>query len=242
MRRSLKKYLQTESVADMHQFRVQVKKLRAFITLAESTEKHANLKRTFKPVKKLFSKAGEIRTADLNIEISRSHSPKPQLIAQQIKQRDEAIAAFKPFAQKQLNKLKSVKRRLHKQIKPISKLHINMFYSENLRQLNERFSQMQFDESLHTSRKQLKVLLYDHQLTASVLNTPLNTKYIDQVQEVIGDWHDNEDAKALFKKEQLPLTAINQKALNLQALIKSVVADLYNKATTVNDVALPQVS
>lgn len=242
MRRSLEAYLQSGEMEDLHCFRVQVKKIRAFMILAESGEKNLDLRQQLKPVKKLFKKAGEIRAVDLHLVMARKQLIKAGLLDEQLKQRDKALAKFRPLASRRLQRLSHIKKRIYKEIRPIGNVHISLFYANNLKKIDKSLGRICFDDRLHNCRKQLKVLLYNQRLVGPVLNIGFNEDYIDRLQIAIGDWHDNQVAKQLFKNDRLALNTINRKDAHLKSRVKQTAKDMYNKATTVNNLSLPQLS
>jgi len=66
----LNSFLETGDQEELHRFRVQVKKIRAMLSLIEDASgEHAFLK-NFKPVKKVFKYAGNIRRCAYNASIS----------------------------------------------------------------------------------------------------------------------------------------------------------------------------
>src|SRR5437763_7528722 len=68
MRKHFKKFTRTEDAGELHRFRVQVKKIRSFLSLLETDKKNQQLLKTFKPVKKIFKTAGVIRDASLHVK------------------------------------------------------------------------------------------------------------------------------------------------------------------------------
>jgi CHAD domain-containing protein len=72
MRARLKAFLETGDQEELHKFRVQTKKLRAMLMLFEKTSKEHGLLKHFKPVRKIFKHAGNIRNAHVNLEQARN--------------------------------------------------------------------------------------------------------------------------------------------------------------------------
>ena len=63
-------FVATGQQENIHQFRVSVKKLRAFFVLLDDSLSQNKLSKIFKPVRKIFRHAGEIREAYLNLQMS----------------------------------------------------------------------------------------------------------------------------------------------------------------------------
>ena len=106
MKSYLKSFLKNSDQEDLHRFRVQVKKIRSFITLADSDE-HVNLAKHFKPVKSIFKQAGVIRDAYNNLELAKKYNmQQDEFILAQQKLMADAANDFKFAGDKQLKKNK----------------------------------------------------------------------------------------------------------------------------------------
>jgi CHAD domain-containing protein len=247
MEASLKSYLKKEQQEDLHRFRVQIKKLRAFIILSDSDEQHLKLAGHFKPVRKIFKQAGEIRNAYMNQKLGESQQiHNDEFINSQHQLQIKAGREFKSKKVRFLKRLKDVQHVLKRKIQPISDLHINLFYQIQLEQIAVFFAKIKFNEQLHDCRKQVKILVYNYKLTQPVLDMGFNEEYLKQLQAVIGDWHDHVLAIELFSSDEVKDNAavINLKKQDgkLKSNITAITKDFYNRATTVVDVPIEQVS
>src|SRR5579863_7520959 len=70
METHLKNFLKTGDQEELHKFRVQIKKLRAMFILFGDTSNQPGLLKEFKPVRKIFKYAGNIRDAHTNLQLS----------------------------------------------------------------------------------------------------------------------------------------------------------------------------
>ena len=92
---------------------------------------------------------------------------------------------------------------------------------------------------MHTNRKLIKILVYNHKLAEKALTGSLqfNIDYLDKLQEAIGKWHDNLLAEQLFSSPELNDKAIVGKIKRLNAKVKrgitTLTEDFLTKATTV---------
>src|SRR5258708_5833135 len=64
-----KAFIKTYDQEELHQFRVQVKKLRAMLELLDIASSKHSLSRDFKPVRKIFKHCGNIRNAYVNLQL-----------------------------------------------------------------------------------------------------------------------------------------------------------------------------
>ncbi|MEO6977463.1 MAG: CHAD domain-containing protein [Mucilaginibacter sp.] len=247
MTTSLAAYLETENPEDLHRFRVQVKKLRAFIVLADSVEGASLLGPLFKPVKSVFKKAGEIRNAYMNQQLGKAHHTGNNLLmeSQQLLEVN-ASRDFKLAGSKHLDKIKQTQHLIEGKIQPISNLHINLFYQKLLQQVAVTVKNIKFNEGLHDCRKLVKILIYNLKLVRPVLTIAFNDDYMDQVQTAIGDWHDNVLAIALFSSggdsDKAIVVALKKQQAALKRNITALTKDFYNQATTVVELPIEQLS
>src|SRR5579862_614763 len=64
-------FLETGDQEALHKFRVQIKKLRAMLSLFEDTSNQPGLLKDFKAVRKIFKYAGHIREAHTNLQLGK---------------------------------------------------------------------------------------------------------------------------------------------------------------------------
>ena len=247
MKASLKSYLRDEGPEDLHQFRVQVKKLYAFLTLAGSVEHHQRLTKHFKPVKGVFKRAGDIRNVYINLELGKANQINNSAFANSQHQLlENATEKFKLNKVKHLKKIKGAYKVLKNEIKPISDIYINLFYQNRLQQISNYLAALKFNDQLHKSRKLVKILMYNNKLVHAKLDISFNRDYLDRVQTAIGEWHDNMLATRLLlnyeAKDKLEVISLKKAHTKLKNQITALVKDFYNQATTVVEVPVEQVS
>lgn len=180
MRAQLHNYLETLDQEDLHRFRVQVKKLKALLVLCSYRRNGRQLKGYFKPVKNVFQQAGELR----NAYISGKMDPQAENLTTAMRNlRSCAVDFLKCSA--------NVRRRIKKRLRRIRQRNVRRFYEKQLRfaagVLSEHFSA----ERLHECRKRIKLLRYNYPLVRGELPFRLDTAYLDELQEAIGQWHDH---------------------------------------------------
>ncbi|MDP9080760.1 MAG: CHAD domain-containing protein [Bacteroidota bacterium] len=213
MKSCLKSYLKKGEQEELHKFRVQVKKLQALLILSDQTRHHAKLIPCFKPVKKVFKRAGELRNVYIAGELTQRHQPA-----------DKAAQSFRLVVDKHLKGIKKVRHELKTKIKPIRNKQIRLFYENQLRQIARDLAAQSSAEYLHTCRKRLKVLLYNYQAVRRVLAIGLDTTYLNQVQDTIGKWHDQSLTVGLPDND----AAIVDQLEEQQCLLKTAIEELTN--------------
>jgi CHAD domain-containing protein len=185
----------------LHQLRVEVKKLKGFLALSA----HCTGKRKLTgEAKQVFRQAGTIRTAQLNLEFIKQYGLKDARFKREqeaivIDQSQEFCASVKDSAKVIRKNIKAV---AHK-IKAMHNKCIEDWYKKSLRNLKTVF--VAFDPAeLHEGRKVIKNLLHVHSLLNRSLvdSLKLNVEYFEQLQEVVGKWHDVAASYEMLMREK----------------------------------------
>jgi CHAD domain-containing protein len=247
MKAALQSFLKTGSQDDLHDFRVQVKKLRAFLVMADSVADRSKLEKRFKPVRKIFKKAGDIRNAFINLKLAKTYRiENDDFILQQDRLMQQAADQFRLKGFKYLEKLKDARKEIAAEIKPLDDHLVNNFYTTQLHNIAGSLADIHFDESLHQCRKWIKILMYNLKVNGLSLDITVNPVYLQDMQTAIGNWHDNVMAKALFasngSSDNLVQARISKKHKSLENKIIKLIQDFYNQATTTVEVPVEQLS
>lgn len=246
MKRHLRSFVKTGEQEELHRFRTGVKKLRALLILADSAEKGSGLEQRFKPVRKIFKQAGEIRNAYVNQELGKAVGENGDFIREQQDIMNIATLEFNADRHKHRVWLRKTRRRLIKRIRSVNTLHLTLYYRQQLEAIAVTLTQLRFNEELHTCRKQLKVLLYNYPLARPELNISFNETYLDQVQEAIGNWHDNQLAIMLLSawetgNSKETLIKLKKQADRLKKQLAGLTRNFQEQATTVTELPIQQV-
>jgi CHAD domain-containing protein len=241
----LKAFRASGDQEELHRLRVQIKKLRAMLSLFEDASGKPGLLRDFKPVKKIFKQAGIIREAHINLQLSERYQLKNDAFESgQQKIMEEGTSEFKQSGKKFIRNLKESYGNLKKQLPRVHNSSIAEYYKKQLQEIAVNFTVLGFNEEMHTNRKLIKILVYNHQLAESALNGSVvfNSDYLDKLQNAIGEWHDNLVAAELFSTPELndiPVVAkINRKNAGVKRKITTLADDFFKKATT----AVPEIA
>lgn len=184
----------------LHALRVQVKKINAFLQLSAVCSHKQKLPKT---VKEMFKHAGSIRTAYLNMQFLQKY----QAGQSQFKMEQEETMTLQTveFAGKLSRYRKAVKKipRHFDKLQDIKKGCINDWYKTEIDKTQRSFESFPGDQ-LHASRKIIKNFMYVHEMLtkAGIAGLNLNIGYLDKLQEVIGKWHDVEDAAKLIASKE----------------------------------------
>ena len=209
------------------------------LTLIEETSDKHGLLKAFKPVKEIFKRAGQIRDAHINLQLSAQHNLKNETFENaQYKIITDGINEFKDKEEENLKTIKDCYKHIRKQLVPVKNNSVAAFYQKQLEQIAVTFTIASFGEEMHTNRKMIKVLIYNQKMAGKALNGSLsvNTEYLDKLQSTIGKWHDNVIAAQLFATPELNdkrfVTILNRKNVGVKRRITLLADDFLKKATT----------
>ena len=209
----------------LHQIRVNAKKIKALLQLLNACSKH---EKTFsaKRLKGLFHHAGEIRTAQLNEAMFTEY----QLPCNNLKEEQHSIIVHesKVLCERSAsysNDIKKLERKFTQKLTRIKDKKILSYYNQNLETLSFNFTAPIDPDVLHDSRKLIKNLLYALKALPSSLvqKLNLNENYLDNLQDLIGQWHDAEITLAMLMKTGNDMDAgYEELALRKQKLFEAI--------------------
>jgi CHAD domain-containing protein len=215
----------------LHRLRRDIKKVKALIILSEAcTGKRPA--RDFRPLHKMFRRTGVIRDANNQLLLLEQHQLlSPETRDRHSRQLQTAAASFSAHLGKYRKQSKKAGRRLIADVHSIRTGCIRDWFAAELIRTGILLGSS--GDRLHRARKKIKALLYVEKLlperTAGQLQ--LNTEYLDQLQEAIGQWHDlmlttaNLGTEDMAAKEMI-MHAYREKEVAVRALGN----DFYRKA------------
>jgi len=241
LRPALKSYLKTENPDRLHQFRVQVKKIKSLLILYAIKKKNKKLLKLFNPVKKIFRHAGVIRDSYIHLQLADHFEVKePAFHKAQTDLMFKEMGRFKKKGKKYEKILHQTLIKIKGELSGISNAQIADFYEAELNKVVLAFAKREFNTNMHDCRKRLKNLLYNQKLADKSMNgkLTLNLPYLDQVQDQLGQWHDNMLARELFAdqmaKEKQAVDKLTLQLKNLEEGLVGLSADFWQKAVMKN--------
>ena len=167
----LEEFMKSSDQEKLHQFRLQVKKLRALLTLFDASPSKNKLAKDFKPIKKIYKHCGIIREGYINLQMGAHYGlENEEFITTQVNEMEQGISELKDNAKKYLKTIKAVHDELEDNLETIADESINEFYKTQLEQIAAALNKLQFDDTLHNCRKQVKTLLYNRKIAAKALD------------------------------------------------------------------------
>jgi CHAD domain-containing protein len=237
LRPALKSYLKTENPDQLHQFRVQVKKIKSLLILYTINKKNKKLLKLFEPVKKIFQHAGTIRDSYIHLQLADQFQVKePEFHKMQTDLMFKEMARFQKNGKKYELILHKTLINIKEELNSIGNAEIADFYEAELDSVVLALAKRQFNENMHHCRKRLKNLLYNQKQADKSMKgkLKLNLPYLDQVQDQLGQWHDTVLALDLFsnqiKEEKQAVEKLNFQIRKIEEDVVSISADFWQKA------------
>ena len=180
----------SQDVESIHRLRVTIKKMKAFARFSKACSGRDTVG-DIDLLKKMYRQAGVIRDAGNHLHLLEQVHPAPEFYRQEQEQlQSAATETFIGHIGQYRREGKKTHRRLVADIHAIRLDRIRDWYATQLIGISVLLTAS--GDSLHKARKQIKDLLYVLRLLPSrlVKELRLDEKYLDQLQEAIGQWHD----------------------------------------------------
>lgn len=233
----LRKFIESGEQEELHLFRVQVKKLRAMLELLDINSAKHPLQKDFKPVRKIFKRCGEIRDAFIKLQYGQRFQFKNEdFFMNHLYEIEKGTSEVKELGKQYLKIIKSAHDDIGGDLQHVGNKDIVEFYKSKLYNIGSFMENLQFNEELHATRKQIKTLMYNRKIAQNALDGKLkiSNDYLDKLQTLIGDWHDNVLALELFTSagfnSKSVITKIKNQNTRLKRSITALAYDFERKA------------
>jgi len=214
----LEKPPETFEKEDYHKFRVEIKKLNAFLISLEFCLRSFKKNTYFKSIKNLFKQTGKIRNCQLEQSILQengSHFIDQYLFHLEQRIKKEKIKFASLHNQMRPAKIKHLLGKIKPFIKKIDRKDLDLFIESKRNKISHFF---QIDPllpaNLHTIRKLLKIDFY----TRKIIEHPQARNLIEEENnflELLGKWHDYRIVNNLLEKSILNETVSSNESDNL---------------------------
>jgi CHAD domain-containing protein len=241
----LKGFIKNGDQEELHLFRVQVKKLRAMLELLDTNSTKHPLSKDFKPVRKIFKRCGEIRNAFINLQYGQRFQFKNEdFFISHLYEIEKGTNEVKELGKQYLKVIENVYDDISDDLNSVDNRAIVQFYESKLYTIASSLDNLQFNDELHATRKQIKTLIYNRKIAHGALEGKLliSNDYLDKLQALIGDWHDNLLALELFSSagfnSKPVITRIKSQNTRLKRSITALAHDFERKAVLVGQLSI----
>lgn len=174
----------------LHRLRLEVKKIRALVELVKARSgKRAAAH--FSGLKKMFREAGIIRDAGSQVRfLEERHLLSKEHGERQARSIQRAAESFVAHIHQYRKSGKKASRRLKTDMQAIHAGRVLRWYGREIIRTGLLLGSS--GDELHEARKKIKTMLYVQKVLPPALTKRirLNTEFLDQLQEAIGQWHD----------------------------------------------------
>jgi CHAD domain-containing protein len=214
----------------LHRLRLEVKKIRALVELAKVRSGKRAVAH-FSGLKKMFRKAGVIRDAGSQVRfleqrrlLSEGHRDRQAMSTQ------AAGDTFAAHIHQYRKKGKKASKRLKTEMHTIHAGRVLRWYAGEI--IGTGLLLGGAGDELHQARKKIKTMLYLQKLLPVTITkrVKLNTVYLDELQEAIGQWHDAVVAMADWGEENPEgKRAVNLECLDREQVVRALAAEFQRK-------------
>ncbi len=214
----------------LHRLRLEIKKVRALVELAKvRSGKRAGAH--FSELKKMFREAGVIRDAASQVRyLEERNLLTNEHRDQQTRSIQLAADDFAAHIHRYRKKGKKASRRLKTDMKPIQTGRIQRWFAREIIRTGILLGST--GDELHEARKRIKTLLYIHKLLPAAITQRvlLNTDYLDQLQESIGQWHDAVVATIDWKEDNpAGRRVVQRECLDKEQAVRTLAGDFHRR-------------
>jgi CHAD domain-containing protein len=214
----------------LHRLRLEVKKIRALVELAKvRSGKRAAVH--VSGLKEMFREAGVIRDAGSRVRfLEERHLLSEGHREGQARSIQVAGDTFAAKIHQYRKKGKKASKRLMTEMHPIHAGRVLRWYAGEIIRTGVLLNGA--GDELHRARKKIKTMLYLQKILPGVITerVRLNTDYLDQLQEAIGQWHDAVVAMADWAADNPEgKRAVHLECLDKEQAVRTLAGEFHQK-------------
>lgn len=198
-------FIETRDPEALHQFRIQVKRLKALLRYLQNAGKEAYKTGQLTTLQSIFKHAGRIRSAQNTMSLLQQYAVTDPLVERKLETIEKKET--ERFCRKGNGYIRSVKEVLERYgqgFQEIEDQQINRLYRKQWKKLTRFFKRPPWATGeLHNARKRIKNLNYLYKVLPKKMTRPwkLDEAFLDQLQHSIGVYHDIVLLLEFLKKE-----------------------------------------
>lgn len=201
LQQQLKHYAQRTDPEILHRIRVELKKIKVLFHLVAFCPGNFNSKREYKPLRKIFRKAGHIRKVDVVSRLQHEYKTDDmkQDVLSETRKKRKYISSFKNNIPDFQRIIRKYDKKMKKYFKRTDAGCFKKYLLSKENEVEKKFSPRLRLRELHESRKLIKEIIYLSPLSKDV---PVDVKYYHSLQDIIGSWHDKQMFMQLVRKKR----------------------------------------
>ncbi len=221
----LREYAMEPDLQKLHGIRVEVKKIKVILGLINTSVKGFHGHRHFIPLREIFRKAGQIRQPQVFYELLMRYEVQGVTDAQIPGSARQSVLSrkFKREVPEYLLVVRRRKKKLEKFLGRIKDKEVRKYVKERRGILRQMLQGHLSGSALHKARKVMKEIIY---LDNAVHKGATTNKKLRQLEERIGQWHDQQLLLEVLTKTKAPeLVRLRRDMDAAKRAIKKAVSD-----------------
>jgi CHAD domain-containing protein len=189
----LKSFIKNKNDDDLHELRVEIKKISALYHFIECYSNHFTSKKELTSLQKIFKLTGKVRDYRNGKKLCAEFNTGYEAFKKDEKNQKRYISKLNHCANKHQHKLKVAQLDANRLLKHLQDHQIKKHLNESKAKLVQILTQNPNGKTLHETRKKIKELYYLAELAQQERRGVLNAadlKKLDALQDHIGQWHD----------------------------------------------------
>ena len=191
----LRAYTLNKNAEDLHQLRVTIKKIRAVLLMLRKLRSDFDYDKNFAPYKKIFKQVGPIREEFLQ------HNRIKKDTTNKLEKDSHRVLIIKLHKElkgaqsKHLKNIALVSPAILDSLRKLEQKEVYPYCRKILKRLKNKWDRLNTEKNFHQFRKHLKQFLYCSRLLSekdkAKLISQKNYDRINELQELLGTWHDD---------------------------------------------------
>jgi CHAD domain-containing protein len=191
----LKKVPVNHDTETLHQIRIDIKKIKAVLTLIHERRKKFRIHKRFLPFRAIFRKADAIRQSEVLASLLAKYPEEGRQLPQT---EHPSLETFESSIPAYLQTVKAQSKKLKPYLKKIKRRDIGRYLRHQYKKIESKLYPHLSLEDIHKTRKSIKAALFIADSTDHLKKK--KEKFYDALQEAIGNLHDKQLLLQLLKK------------------------------------------
>ena len=183
----LKSFSNKNEGEELHQIRLEIKKIKALLRLIHFIRKKFKDHKYFTKFRTIFRQTGNIRDTDLRKKLLHQYT---QIQAPAFSSNDHALKLFRNHLPKHLKAVSKLEKIVGKEIKKVKSHTYSLYLFKKNQELSDILSEGLSQKDLHGLRKLIKEAIY---LTSMSKKKREIDPFLIKSSGLIGNWHDKKN-------------------------------------------------
>lgn len=213
----------------LHRIRVQLKKIKAIFHLISYCTGSFNVSKEYSSLKKIFREAGRIREIDVSNKLYQDYHIK-NIKENKTEDQHILISEFRQDIPGYKKTVNGSHKKVEKHFERVNSICYKKYLNIKKEELQKQIYPLLIESELHKSRKIIKEIYYLSGISRWRKNNI--DPFYNEVQDVIGKWHDKKVLLDRISENKLDPTGNISKKLNLKSrndlrVIEKLIKDFY---------------